>query len=109
MKKLILCFVLLAFFVSCEPSVSSDNFARITGDVIDAETLDPIEGARVNLSPSGKHFVTGSDGYFDFTELEPLQYTITVQKTGYVTNRQTIQTFAGKIEDDFRITLSRAE
>jgi hypothetical protein len=108
MKKLIFCLAILAFFVSCEPAVSSSNFSRIVGQVIDLDTHDAIEGASVNLSPSGKSTFTGSDGYFDFSDLDVDQYTVTVQKNGYATNRKTVKPVAGETEN-ITITLSKKE
>lgn len=108
MKKLILCAAILAFFVSCEPAVSSSNFARITGQVIDADTYDAIEGASVNLSPNSKSTFTGSDGYFDFSDLDVEQYTVTVQKPGYATNRKTVKSVAGETEN-ITIPLTKKE
>lgn len=108
MKKLIFCLALLSFFVACEPAVSSDNFARVTGQVIDIDTHDAIEGASVNLSPSGKSTFTGDDGYFEFQELDPGQYTVTIQKNGYTTNRKTVTTVAGEVEN-ITVTLSKKE
>ena len=108
MKKLIFCLGILVFFVSCEPAVSTSNFSRITGQVIDLDTHDAIEGASVNLSPSGKSTFTGSDGYFEFQELDPGQYTVTVQKNGYTTNRKTVTTVAGEVEN-ITVTLSKKE
>ena len=108
MKKLIFCLAVLAFFVSCEPAVSSSSFARITGQVIDIDTHDAIEGASVNLSPSGKSTFTGSDGYFDFSDLDVQQYTVTVSKTGYATNRKTVKPVAGEVEN-ITVTLTKKE
>ena len=108
MKKLIFCFAALAFFVSCEPAVSSSNFAVIAGHIMDVDG-EPINVANVNLSPSGKHFVTGSDGYFEFLDLEPGQYTITAQKDGYTSDRQTMNVGAGEINDKIKLQLRKTE
>jgi hypothetical protein len=40
--------------------------------------------------------VSGDDGRFEFKDLEAVQYTITVQKTGYQTNRKTVTAVAGE-------------
>ena len=108
MKKLIFCLGILVFFVSCEPAVSSSNFVRITGQVIDLDTHDAIEGASINLSPTGKSTFTGSDGYFDFSDLDEQQYTVTVSKTGYATNRKSVKPVAGETEN-ITITLKKTE
>jgi DNA-binding winged helix-turn-helix (wHTH) protein len=44
----------------------------------------------VVLSPGGKTKTTGSDGRYEFQDLDAAQYTITVQKNGYQTNRKTV-------------------
>lgn len=97
MKRLSMCAMLLAMLamVGCEP-VTYDVFATIYGTIVDSETMEPIEGVSVVLSPSAKNQVTGADGRFEFTELTAVQYTITVQKSGYSTNRKLVNTIAGE-------------
>jgi len=67
-----------------------DMFATLYGVVSDSATGELISGASVVLSPGGKTKTTGTDGRFEFNDLDPAQYTITVQKTGYSTNRKTV-------------------
>lgn len=62
----------------------------IYGCVSDFATGDPVEGALVTLSPGGMNVYTGFDGYFEFLDLDARQYTVTVQKAGYITNRKTV-------------------
>lgn len=97
MKRLSMCAMLLAMLamVGCEP-VTYDVFATICGTVVDSETMEPIEGVSVILSPSGKNTVTKADGRFEFAELDAVQYTITVQKAGYSTNRKLVNAIAGE-------------
>ena len=56
----------------------------IYGTVVDKATGDPIKSAGVELSPVGLKTVTGSEGQFEFTELDPGKYTLLVTKTGYM-------------------------
>lgn len=100
MKRLSMCAMLLAMLamVGCEP-VTYDVFATICGTVVDSETMEPIEGVSVILSPSGKNAVTKADGRFEFAELDAVQYTITVQKAGYSTNRKLVNAIAGETTD----------
>ena len=97
MKRLGICAMLMALMllVGCNP-VTYDVFATICGTVVDSETMEPIEGVSVVLSPSAKNQVTGVDGRFEFTELDAIQYTITVQKSGYSTNRKLVNNIAGE-------------
>ena len=56
----------------------------IYGTVVDKATGEPIKSAGVELSPSGLKTVTGSEGQFEFTELDPGKYTLIITKTGYM-------------------------
>ncbi len=76
--------------------VEYDMFGTLTGQVIEATTGNPLSNVSVLLSPSGKNTYTGSDGSFNFEELEPQQYTIMVQKEGYQTNRKAINLVVGE-------------
>ena len=88
----------LVTMVGCEP-VTYDVFATVCGTVVDSDTMKPIEGVSVILSPSGKNAVTKADGRFEFAELDAVQYTITVQKSGYSTNRKLVNAIAGERTD----------
>ena len=43
--------------------------------------------------------VTGADGRFEFAEVDAVQYTITVMKAGYSTNRKLVNAIAGETTD----------
>ena len=88
----------LVMMVGCEP-VTYEVFATVSGTVVDATTMEPIEGVSVQLSPSSKNMVTGADGRFEFAEVEAMQYTLTVQKAGYSTNRKSVNAIAGETTD----------
>ena len=88
----------LVMMVGCEP-VTYEVFATVSGTVVDATTMEPIEGVSVLLSPSGKNAVTKADGRFEFAEVDAMQYTITVQKSGYSTNRKLVNAIAGETTD----------
>ncbi|GHT13893.1 hypothetical protein AGMMS4956_10800 [Bacteroidia bacterium] len=96
MKRItfLLCCVLLVGSACSRKEYNTS--AAIYGVVIDNETTDPIGGAAVVLAPGGKTKTTGNDGLYEFNDLDPAQYTITVQKTGYQTNRKTITAVSGE-------------
>jgi len=98
MKKiafLLSCVFLLGTLGSCSKK-EYDLFATLYGVVTDHETGEPIANATVVLSPGGKTKITGNDGLFEFLDLDATQYTITVQKTGYQTNRKTVTAIASE-------------
>ena len=85
MKKIIYLFVGIILFgglyYSCVPEELPGS---IYGTVVDKATGEPIKSAGVELSPSGLKTVTGSEGQFEFTELDPGKYTLIITKTGYM-------------------------
>ena len=85
MKKIIYLLVGIVLFgglyYSCVPEELPGS---IYGTVVDKATGEPIKSAGVELSPSGLKTVTGSEGQFEFTELDPGKYTLLITKTGYI-------------------------
>ena len=77
-------FMLLSFF-SCDP-IEYDMFGTIDGKVWDYDTHEPLENVYVQLSPGSKNCMTLYDGKFVFSDLDAMQYTVTVQKNDYETN-----------------------
>ncbi|MBO6025668.1 MAG: carboxypeptidase regulatory-like domain-containing protein [Bacteroidales bacterium] len=55
----------------------------IFGMVSDFSTNEPVQGANVQLRPSGETTLTGSDGMYEFTEVPVGEYSITVSKAEY--------------------------
>lgn len=106
MKKIFLFFAVTAAMVltSCTKE-EYDVFSSVYGVVSDAKTGDLISNANVVLSPSGETKITGSDGQFIFEDVDPQQYTITVQKDGYQTNRKSVTAIIGeKVEVNIPMT-----
>jgi hypothetical protein len=109
MKKTVFflgCALLLVMYSGCSKE-EHDLFSTVYGTVSDHETGDPISAATVVISPSGKTTVSGDDGRYEFQDLEAMQYTITVQKAGYQTNRKTVTAIAGEsVKADIPLTKS---
>lgn len=71
------------------------GFGSIYGLVTNANTGQPVYGATVTLSPGNFSTTTGSDGRYEFVDLEPGQYKVQVQATDYQANSSQIQVNAG--------------
>lgn len=69
-------------YYSCLPKEELPG--SIYGVVADKATGEPIKSAGVELSPNGLKTITGSEGQFEFVELDPGKYTLLVTKTGYL-------------------------
>lgn len=98
MKRFLYLTVLIPLlFIGCETRII-DITGTLSGTVVEMTTGDVIAGALVTLSPTGKSTYTGVDGFFEFQDLEAQQYTVTVQASGYSTNRKTVTIVAGTTE-----------
>lgn len=71
------------------------GFGSIYGLVTNANSGQPVYGATVTLSPGNFSTTTGSDGRYEFVDLEPGQYKVQVQATDYQANSSQIQVNAG--------------
>lgn len=91
----ILCCLVVSLLVACAKD-EVDTTGSIYGIVNDADNGEPVSGAHVVLNPGGKTTNTGSDGRYEFLDLEPGQYTIQISKNGYKTNTKRISFVAGE-------------
>ncbi|MDE6485848.1 MAG: carboxypeptidase-like regulatory domain-containing protein [Duncaniella sp.] len=87
---------LLCLISSCSNSNDYEIFGAIHGRVTDYETGAPLDNATLTLSPSGLSKQTDASGYYEFKNLEPMQYTITIQHQGYQPNRKTVYATSGE-------------
>ncbi|MDR3217368.1 MAG: carboxypeptidase-like regulatory domain-containing protein [Dysgonamonadaceae bacterium] len=110
MKRIVIlvlsCTLLTGAFSGCSKD-EYNTYATLYGVITDHETGEPIANASVVLSPGGKTKTTGTDGSYEFQDLDAAQYTVTVQKTGYATNRKTVTAVASeKVEANIPLTKS---
>lgn len=89
------CCLALALLVACTEE-QVETTGSIYGIVNDAANGEPVPMAHVSLNPGGKATNTGSDGRYEFLNMEPGQYTIQISKSGYVTNTKQITVVAGQ-------------
>ena len=94
MKKLLksfcLCLAIAVCFASCTKEEEGNGTGSIYGIVTDADNGEPIKSASVSLNPGGKSTVTGTDGRYEFLDMQPGQYTVQIVKSGYETNTKGI-------------------
>lgn len=107
-KLLLVSFAILLMTVLCASCSKADYdiYASIDGFVYDDANGEPLRGVTITITPGGKNMVTGSDGFFEFTDLDPQQYSIFAQKDGYSSNRRTVTGVSGEAVH-VTITLSR--
>jgi len=69
----------------------------ISGIVTDSDTNEPLDSVRVQLNPGDSVHYTDDhhSGYYAFHHLAPGQYTVTIEKEGYVALTDTMQVHPG--------------
>lgn len=67
----------------CTKDGDEDLLGTIYGTVTDYATGQPVANANVSLRPGGETALTGSDGIYEFVDVEDGDYSITVSKDGY--------------------------
>ena len=98
MKKMLFAVCLSILFIvggSCSSS-EHEFYSTLYGTVTDNSTGNPVNAATIILSPGGMTTISGQDGQYEFTDLDVMQYTVTVQKEGYLTNRKTVNAVSGE-------------
>ena len=70
----------------------------IKGVVKDADGKS-VDNCLISITPTGAAKITDSDGSFEFTRLDPGEYTITVKKEGYIEKTEKIVVLSGKVVD----------
>lgn len=106
MKKIILWATLCAplIFCGCVKPIA-DITVTIYGTVIDADTHESIKEVEISLTP-GTHAnkYTGSDGYYEFSDVATKPYTIFARKEGYQEDHRSINPTAGEsVEINFSL------
>ena len=87
MKKLNLILGIVCAFAVCLTScVKEKTTGQIQGLVTNYTTNEPIQGVNISLSPTGASAVTGSDGRYEFANLQPGNYTVQGVKAGFESN-----------------------
>ena len=82
------------FSTSCKKEVAT---GKIQGLVTNYATSEPIQGVNISLSPTGASTVTGSDGRYEFNNLEPGNYTVQGTKSGFESNTKNITITSGNV------------
>ncbi len=67
---------------------------RIAGQVLDRETLAPLQGAWVRVAGTDAEAVTGSEGRFGFTGLPPGRHVLRTDNLGYEERIDTLTVFS---------------
>ncbi|MDE7377928.1 MAG: carboxypeptidase regulatory-like domain-containing protein [Paraprevotella sp.] len=100
MKKIlsiISCIAGLLVLSNCakDEEITTGTISGLVSDVTNSNTA--IAGATVTLSPLGLSKTTGSNGRYEFTDITPGTYTISVSANNYQTDTKSITVYAGQV------------
>ena len=80
-------------------------FGGVYGTIRDAVTGVPIYNAEITLSPGNRTTVSGSDGSYEYQNIDAGQYSLSVAATGYQYNSRTVSVQPGETTlCDMRLT-----
>ena len=94
MRKILFTLLAGALLAGC----SEDEvpvFGGIYGTIRDAESGLPVYNAEITLSPGNRTTVSGSDGSYEYRNLDAGQYSLSVTATGYRYNSRTVSVVPG--------------
>ena len=87
--------VVLLLAVSCAKDAEVLT-GSIYGEVTDAQTGAPISGVQIALTPGGVTTTTGSDGAYEFQNLDVAQYQLQAKKADYIAETKRVTVVVGK-------------
>ncbi len=95
---------IVTFVIGCKEEDPVETKGGITGTVTEEGSNKPIRAVEVTLSGISQTYKTGDDGKFEIKDLEEKDYTITVTKAGYITNKKQATVKANQITNlDFSL------
>lgn len=101
-----LLFVSLSLIVSCTKDIV-DTTGNLVGVISDSRSGAFLSGVTVALTPTGKTYTTGVDGKYEFRDIESQEYSVSVSKSGYKSDKRTAFVQVGHNTNlDFQLTPS---
>lgn len=94
--KIFIAILALAVISSCAKDVV-DLTCTIEGVVKDQTTGLPLSNCEVILTPTNRTITTASDGAYSFTGLEQGEYTLTYNRSGYISDTRTVSVKSGEV------------
>ena len=94
--KIFIAILALVVISSCAKDVV-DLTCTIEGVVKDQTTGLPLSNCEVILTPTNRTITTAGDGAYSFTGLEQGEYTLTYNRSGYISDTRTISVKSGEV------------
>ena len=106
MNRIFTAIGIAVLILSCAPEAIEESTGNLSGIVYDKSTGDPVPVVNIELEPSGKSTVTGSDGGFSFNNLKSGEYCISFSKEGYKAGNKNVSVTSGE-DTETHLTIER--
>lgn len=106
MNRIFTAIGIAVLILSCAPEAIEESTGNLSGIVYDKSTGDPVPVVNIELEPSGKSTVTGSDGGFSFNNLKSGEYCISFSKEGYKVGNKNVSVTSGE-DTETHLTIER--
>ncbi|NOU17214.1 MAG: hypothetical protein HOO91_06610 [Bacteroidales bacterium] len=83
MKKIIYFTIAATLFFGCKKN-DREPAGSVWGVIINKNGNEYVQSASVQIDQTGRKTFTGSDGRYEFKELNPGEYTLNITKAGYI-------------------------
>jgi hypothetical protein len=93
-KIIYLGMVLMVFNTCSDDKMDFVDTGSITGRVVEANSFNPIENAKVTLNPTNTSVFTDADGYFVFEDVLVGDYSVKAQKEDFLAGNEPISVLA---------------
>ncbi len=96
-KYIIGCLVLVITFGCEEDTIQPQLFGSLFGEVLLENTSTSVEGVTISTNPPTSSVSTDPLGRFGFEDIEVGTYSIRAEKTGFLTEIESVTVFEGKV------------
>ncbi|OAD43421.1 carboxypeptidase regulatory-like domain-containing protein [Polaribacter atrinae] len=93
----LLTLVIISLLFSCgeETTIGAVEFGKVTGKVVKSSNFEPVENAKVTLSPTNNTTFTDVNGEFFYDEVPVNEYSVEASKEGFLNSFEPVSLEAG--------------
>lgn len=85
-SKIVLVYILILTNSCSEDTIDYAGVGKVTGRVVESINFEPVENAKIVLSPTNNTVFSDIDGYFIYDEVAAGDYSVSATKEGFLTS-----------------------
>lgn len=99
LTKIIVAFVIMVSILGgcSEDTIDVTGFGVVTGKVVEAETFEPVENAKITLTPTNNSIFTDLNGEFIITDVPAGDYSVQAEKDNFLAKIEAASVSVGEI------------